>query len=313
MSLFKLKPSFKEYIWGGRKLIDEYNKQYDGEILAESWELSCHKDGPSYIANGEYEGLSLVEYINEHGKKVLGSNCDKFDDFPILIKLIDAKKNLSVQVHPNNEYALKNEGQYGKTEMWYVIDHEPNAKLYYGFKDKISRSEFEERIKNNTLIEALNEVTVKKGDVFFIESGTIHAIGAGILIAEIQQNSNVTYRVYDYGRKDKNGNQRELHTGKALEVTELDKVRNLSFSPDIAVCDYFKVDKVYLDGENMNRIAGVVTSKSFLSILIIDGEGTITNGLEKVDFKKGDSLFMTAASGGYEINGACEALLTSVR
>ena len=215
MSVLKLLPAYKDYLWGGHRLVDEYNKEYDGDILAETWELSCHPDGPSRIANGRYAGKTLEEYIEAEGKGVLGTHCRRFRDFPILIKFIDAKQDLSVQVHPDNRYALKNEGQYGKTEMWYVVDAGEDATLYYGFKEEISKEEFAERIENDTVLDVLNKVPVQKGDVLFIESGTIHAIGADILIAEIQQNSNVTYRVYDYGRVGKDGKKRDLHIEKA--------------------------------------------------------------------------------------------------
>ncbi len=205
MSILKLKPSCKDYIWGGSRLKKEYGIGYDGEVLAEAWELSCHPDGPSYIVNSRYAGKTLQQYIDEEGKEVLGTHCRRFRDFPILTKFIDAKDNLSIQVHPDNRYALKNEGQYGKTEMWYVMDAGKDAFLYYGFKKEISREEFARRIQEDTLLEVLNAVPVQKGDVLFIESGTIHAIGKNILIAEIQQNSNITYRVYDYGRVGKDG------------------------------------------------------------------------------------------------------------
>ena len=214
MALLKLKPSFKDYLWGGHRLVDHYYKEYDGEILAESWELSCHPDGPSYIANGTYTGMTLRQFIEKEGKEVLGTNCAKFEDFPILAKFIDARDHLSIQVHPDNSYALQNEGQYGKTEMWFVMDCEPGSYLYFGFQKEISKEEFAERIANDTLTEVLNKVEVQKGDSFFIEAGTLHAIGKGILIAEIQQNSNLTYRVYDYNRKDAQGNTRELHIDK---------------------------------------------------------------------------------------------------
>ena len=194
MSVLKLKPSCKDYLWGGHRLVEEYGKEYDGEILAETWELSCHPDGPSTIVNGAYAGKTLEEYIEAEGKEVLGTNCRRFRDFPILTKFIDAKQDLSIQVHPDNRYALKNEGQYGKTEMWYVVDAGKEAFLYYGFKKEVSKEEFARRIQEDTLLEVLNAVPVQKGDVLFIESGTIHAIGKDILIAEIQQNSNVTYR-----------------------------------------------------------------------------------------------------------------------
>ena len=233
----------------------------------------------------------------------------RFDEFPVLIKFIDAKDNLSIQVHPDNAYALKYEHQYGKTEMWYVVDCEEGAYLYYGFNREVSKEEFAERIRNNTLLEVLNPVKVKKGDVLFIESGTIHAIGKNILIAEIQQNSNVTYRVYDYGRVGKDGKPRELHVEKALEVTRREPVRQReNCAPHVAACDYFVVDKLSAKNE---KLTGFVGKESFQSILVMEGEGEIVNGEEKLTFKKGDSLFLPADSGAYEISGTFEALVTS--
>lgn len=311
MAILKLAPSYKDYLWGGRRLIDEYHKPYDGEILAESWEVSCHPDGPAYIANGEYAGKTLQEYIDLAGREVLGTNCRRFDEFPVLIKFIDARDNLSIQVHPDNAYALKNEHQYGKTEMWYVVDCQEGAYLYYGFNREVDEEEFRRRIEDHTLLEVLNPVKVKKGDVLFIESGTIHAIGKNILIAEIQQNSNVTYRVYDYGRVGKDGKPRELHVEKALEVTRREPVRAQGdCSPHMAACDYFVVDKLVLHGE---RAVDYVGEDSFKSILILDGEGEITGSGETLVFKKGDSLFLPAGSGNYEIQGIFEALVTSER
>ena len=313
MALLKLRPSYKDYLWGGHRLVEKYNKEFDGDVLAESWELSCHPDGPSYIANGSYAGKTLQEYIDLEGKKVLGSNCQKFEEFPILAKFIDAKDNLSIQVHPDNEYALKNEGQYGKTEMWYIMDCEEGAFLYYGFKKEVSKEEFEERIKTDTLLEVLNAVPVHKGDVLFIEAGTIHAIGKGIVIAEIQQNSNVTYRVYDFGRVGKDGKKRELHIDKAVEVTNRVPIsRNNTCYPHIASCDYFTVDCLNMDGKLMSSMKGSVGEESFASILIMEGEGTISCGGETIPYRKGDSFFMSAGSGEYEINGECEALITTV-
>lgn len=185
MKAIKLNPAFKDYLWGGTKLRDEYGKKCDLDKVAESWELSCHKDGCSVVADGEYAGLTLPQYIEKAGKAVLGTDCEKFEYFPILIKLIDAKQNLSVQVHPDNDYAMRVEGEYGKTEMWYVVGCEPGAGLLYGFKHEISKEEFRRRIEDNTLLEVTNRVEVHPGDVFFIEAGTLHAIGEGILIAEI--------------------------------------------------------------------------------------------------------------------------------
>ena len=308
MSILKLKPACKAYVWGGHRLVDDFNVEYDGEILAEAWELSCHPDGASTIVNGEFKGRTLTEYIESKGKEVLGENCRRFRDFPLLIKFIDARDNLSIQVHPSNAYALEHEGQFGKTEMWYVLDAEPGAFIYYGFKNEISLEEFSARIADNTLLEVLKTVEVKRGDVIMIESGTLHAIGAGILVAEIQQNSNVTYRVYDYNRG------RELHISKALDVTNRSPiVRCGSSFPHIADCDYFTVDRLTLDGNLTYRTNGTVGAQTFLSILILDGEGTITNHGEKLDYRKGDSFFLPAGAGDWQLEGTCDALLTTVR
>lgn len=313
MAILKLCPSYKDYLWGGRKLITDFHKEYDGEVLAESWELSCHKDGPSYIAAGEYAGETLEEYIIMEGRKILGKHARKFEQFPVLIKFIDAAGDLSVQVHPSDEYALENEKQYGKTEMWYVVDCEEGASLYYGFSREVSTEELEQRIRDNTLLDVLNKVYVKKGDVLFIDPGTIHAIGKGNVIAEIQQNSNVTYRVYDYGRKDKDGKERDLHIEKALQVTSrIPILRQKSFEPHIASCEYFTVDKLVLDGGIMKRMSGTVDPTTFVSMLVLDGEGVIRAGEEELKFRKGDSLFITADTGNYEIEGACEVLVTTL-
>ncbi len=314
MSILKLKPTCKDYIWGGRRLAEEYGIEYDGDILAEAWELSCHPDGPSVIANGPHAGKTLAEYIDAEGRDVLGTHCRRFRDFPILTKFIDAKQNLSIQVHPDNRYALKNEGQYGKTEMWYVMDAKEGAFLYYGFRKEITKEEFARRIEEDTLLEVLNAVPVQKGDVLFIESGTIHAIGQDILIAEIQQNSNVTYRVYDYGRVGRDGKKRDLHIEKALAVTNrVPIVKSAKSYPHVADCDYFTVDKLNLDGRMMGKMEGIVSGEPFVSILILDGRGTISCGEEKVSYRKGDSLFLPAGSGAYEIEGNCDALITSIR
>ena len=211
LSPIKLTPAYKDYIWGGTKLKTMYNKHSALDIVAESWELSAHKDGESIVADGPYSGLTLTQYLNAIGNSALGTNAKNFDYFPILIKLIDARSALSVQVHPDDSYALEHEGEYGKTEMWYILDCEENASLYYGFKKDVTKEEYKNAIENNTLTDILNKIPVHKGDVFFIPAGTVHAIGAGILICEIQQNSNTTYRVYDYNRRDKKGNTRPLH------------------------------------------------------------------------------------------------------
>ena len=203
----KLKATFKDYIWGGTKLKTKYGKKTDLFPVAESWELSCHKDGLSIVNGGEFDGETLAVVI-EKNPDILGTNC-KSKELPILIKLIDAADNLSVQVHPNDEQAKEWEGQNGKTEMWYVVEADADAKITYGVSEDIDKERLKKEIQNQSVESVLNTVNSKKGDVFFVEAGTIHAIGKGNVIAEIQQNSNVTYRLYDYGRKGKDGKERD--------------------------------------------------------------------------------------------------------
>lgn len=306
----KLTPAIKDYIWGGRRLITDFNKKTELDKAAESWELSTHPDGPSIIATGEFSGLTLNEYIDQNGKECLGKRALAFDFFPILIKLIDAKDNLSIQVHPDDEYALRVEHEYGKTEMWYVVDCDDDAYLYYGLNREVTREEFEERIKNNTLLEILNKVPVHKGDVFFIPSGTIHAICSGILICEVQQNSNTTYRVYDYDRRDANGNPRQLHIEKAIEVSNLFPAPPLKKAENdvLASCKYFTVEKISCDGQKTIK----TDSGCFRSIVVIDGSGTLEADGEKLDLNKGDSIFIPARDGEITLTGRMECILSYV-
>lgn len=305
--ILKLQPACKSYIWGGRRLKDAYNKQFDGEPLAETWELSCHPDGPSRIVGGAYDGKTLPEYLEIAGRRVLGSNCQIFGDFPILTKFIDAKDNLSVQVHPSNTYALEHENQYGKTEMWYVLEAQPGAFLYYGFQHTITQEEYRRRIAENTLTEVLNAVEVKKGDLFFIPAGTVHAIGKGMVIAEIQQNSNVTYRVYDYDRRGADGKPRQLHIEQAIQVSQLCPPRtDYNFGGHLARCAYFTVDRVDAPAELD------VDEESFTSLLVLEGEGTVQNGDESCPARKGDSLFLPADSGHVTLQGDLQLLVTRI-
>ena len=314
----KLKPAFKDYLWGGTRLRDDFGKDCDFDKIAESWELSCHKDGNSVVADGEFAGLTLAQYIEKEGKSVLGTNCEKFENFPILIKLIDAKDNLSVQVHPNNEYAQRVEGEYGKTEMWYVVDCDEGSSLLYGFKHNITKEEFRERIENNTLLEVTNSVPVKKGDVFFIEAGTLHAIGKGILIAEIQQNSNTTYRIYDYGRVGADGKPRQLHIDKAVDVTNLCPAKPYPQSEPVdmggwtkkrlAKCEYFTVDVI-----NVDTSAALEADKSSFVNIVLDGGCALSSeGNDAVELKKGDSVFIPAGLGKFELTGKCSAVMTHI-
>lgn len=318
MKPIKLMPALKDYLWGGTKLRTDFYKQCDYDKIAESWELSCHKDGNSIVSDGEYKGRTLAEVIEVCGKSILGTNCEKFAEFPVLIKLIDAKDNLSVQVHPDNEYALRVEGEYGKTEMWYIVDCDEGASLLYGFNKEISKEEFTERIGNNTLLEVTNSVPVHKGDVFFIEAGTLHAIGKGIVIAEIQQNSNTTYRIYDYGRVGKDGKPRELHVEKAVEVTKLSPAKPYPAEPykeengyavrKLAECDYFNVNSVKVEASAEMTADGA----SFHHLLILDGEGALVGEDTDISFRKGDSIFIPAGFGKYTVKGVCTLIQTTV-
>ena len=315
MTPFELIPPIKDYIWGGTKLREEFGKVSSLDRLAESWELSCHKDGMSIVRDGEFAGQSLADVIRNN-PEILGGGRTAL---PVLVKLIDAKNDLSVQVHPDDAYAQANEGDNGKTEMWYIVDCEPGAELIYGFARDITKEEFRRAIGENTLLDCVNRVPVKKGDVFFITPGTLHAIGKGILIAEIQQNSNVTYRVYDYGRLGADGKPRELHVDKAVEVTKTE--RSVPYRTEdpivcggavltrLAKCGYFTVvkadvrDEISLDDTAEN---------SFVHILCVDGEGVLTYSGGEAAFKKGSSLFVPAGTKGCNIKGKCCVIATSL-
>ncbi len=298
MKIEKLYPECKDYIWGGEKLKKKYGKETDKSPCAESWELSFHKDGMTRLADGR----TLAEVVSAED---IGTAAAKFESFPVLIKFIDAKADLSVQVHPSDEYALKNESSYGKTEMWYVVEAEAGAGIYLGFKESITKEEFAAAIREKRLTELLNFFEVKAGDCFFIPSGTIHAIGKGCLICEIQQNSNLTYRVYDYGRVDKFGKERELHIDKALAVTNTEKFEPTTFPGDIlGECEYFSVRKLTLSG-SATLNAG---KDSFNAVTCISGEG-------EIDGQKlctGDTFFVPAGYGEYALTGNAEIILTKI-
>lgn len=316
----KLKPIFKDYLWGGTKLRDEWNKDCDWDIIAESWELSTHKAGNSIIDSGMFEGMPFGEYINKYGNDVVGWKCKAFNEFPILIKLIDSKQPLSVQVHPDDDFAMSVENEYGKNEMWYIIDCDKDSFIYCGFNKKITASEFIECIKNKTITDVLNKIKVKKGESYFIPAGTVHAIGKGILICEIQQNSNSTYRIYDYDRKDKNGNTRELHIEKAVKVVNFDKYTQCLDSSkevcddygnkykNLCACKYFDVSVM-----EINEKAEIcVDRSSFMSLVTVEGEGSICVEKEEYLMKKGDTFFIPAGIGNISIKGYCKVILTHI-
>ena len=307
---------------GGNYIRDVYGKKCDYDVIGESWELSAHPDGQSRIAEGYYKGMLFNDYLSIIGKEALGWKCQAQDRFPVLIKFIDAKQALSIQIHPDDEYALENENEYGKNEMWYVLDAEPGAYLYCGLSRASSKEEIEERIKNNTITEILNKIEVKKGDVVMVKAGTIHAIGAGIFICEIQQNSNCTYRMYDYDRRDKFGNPRELHIAKSLDVVnpvkyEKDNKCNVMLahnehymSKRLVQCKYFEVIKYEIEDEA--KIP--VDEASFLSVIVIDGEGTImTDDNDKeLKFKAGESFFINAGKRNVVVKGRSTCIITHV-
>ena len=313
MSIFRCRPAVKDYIWGGDRLKREWNIETSLDKAAEAWVLSCHPDGSCVIDGGEFDGRTLADVIHILGREVLGTDAADCDDLPILVKLIDARDDLSIQVHPDDDYAMEHEHQRGKTEAWYILDALPGSVLYHGFQRDVSREEFERRIREGTLLEILNRVSVKRGDVFFISPGTLHAIGGGILLAEIQQSSNVTYRIYDYDRRDAFGNRRELHVDKALDVTQRKRPETAVSGEHIAQCDFFTVDRASCK-ESGGMVTGVTDNSSFTGILVTDGEGVLAlkSGTEAFACRKGDSFFVTAGSGEWTIGGSAEFLITRV-
>ena len=280
--IYKLIGATKNYVWGGTKLATEWGKKSQSANIAESWELSFHPDGPSIIDGGKYNGIELADVVT---KEEWGKNCSDFPFFPTLNKFIDAKSNLSVQVHPSDDYALSHEGQYGKTEMWHVLDAEPNACLYLGLNRALTASQFAQAAEDGTIMQYLNAVPVHKGETYFIPSGTLHAIGKGITLFEIQQNSSLTYRVYDYGRLGLDGKPRQLHVEKAKAVTNLDKYIVPSPKRDLLLgkCKYFAV----------YRHTGAMSycfADSFTSVTVTDGAITICGE----HYAKGETCFASA-------------------
>ncbi len=319
MKILKLTPPTKDYIWGGTRLSKEYGILSFDDRQAEAWMLSCHEAGQCVIENGDFKERTLSDVLANEGKNYLGTNCERFSSFPILIKLIDALDNLSVQVHPDDEYAMRVEGEFGKTEAWYIVDCDDDAEIIYGFKKDIDKETFRKSIEENTLLDYVNRVKVKKGDIFFIEAGTLHAICKGILLAEVQQNSNTTYRVYDYGRLQ-NGKPRELHVEKALDVTST-KAIDASGKPQgekekkdgyyetlLTSCELFTVKRLDIE-EKAKLCAG---KESFVSLVALEGNGVVMHDDTCVTLYKGDSLFIPAGFGEFEILGEVTVLETRV-
>ncbi len=317
MEILKLVPTGKDYLWGGTRLREEYGKKIDMTPLAETWECSVHPDGPSYIANGEFKGKTLAQVLEQH-PEYIGTKVDD-GKLPVLVKLIDAKNDLSVQVHPDDKYAEEYEGDNGKTEMWYVIDADEGASLIYGFRHKVTPKILHKAIETGKLDKHLQKVLVHKGDIYFVPAGTVHGIGKGILIAEIQESSNVTYRVYDYDRVDKDGKKRELHFDKAIEVMDMNAAPDIRQKPRmvkyytgcsreiISRCKYFETERICVT----KGFTFSVTENSFQIILCLDGFGevqTMDSEQKPMRFSKGETLFLPASLGRCLVIGETEIL-----
>ena len=317
MEIMKLVPTGKDYLWGGTRLREEYGKKIDLFPLAETWECSVHPDGPSYIANGEFKGLALADVLKQH-PEYIGTKVED-GKLPVLVKFIDAKKDLSVQVHPSDEYAREHEGDNGKTEMWYVIDAEESAHLIYGFQHEVTEEVLRKAVETGTLDKHLQKVEVHKGDTYFVPAGTVHGIGKGILVAEIQESSNVTYRVYDYNRVDKNGKKRELHFDKAVQVMDMSVAPDVSQKPRMVKyypgcsreilcrCKYFETEKIRVT----KGFAFSVMDTSFQVLMCLDGYGevqTMDADQKPMCFSKGETLFLPAGIGRCLIIGETELL-----
>ncbi len=311
MAILKLKPALKHYLWGGKKLIESYGINSDQKV-AEAWVVSCHPDGPSKIESGPFENMTLTEYIEKQGSDILGTHGKSYESFPILVKLLDANLDLSIQVHPNDEYALEVEGEYGKNEMWLILESEPGSIIYYGVNQDLTKDEFKASIENQTILEKLRKVETKPYDFFYMPTGTIHALGKGNVIVEVQQSSNSTYRIYDFDRRDSEGNLRELHIDKAVAVSTLSPMayEPIEIKEEVTPLihnQYFKTQLVKL-----NKLTSFEASElSFQALVVLKGEGMIRDQDQEYKLKPGDGFFVEANS-QYEIDGNLELLIAEV-
>lgn len=318
MEIWRIQPTYKDYVWGGTKLKERYHAVTDKEIVGEVWALSCHPDGPNTILNGTHQGEKLQDVLND--KKYWGTNAQSFERFPILTKLLDAKQDLSIQVHPDDELGWELEKEYGKTECWYVLEAEEGTTLYYGLSKDMTKEEFRSAIENNTILDCLNKVPVKPGDVLFVGAGTIHALCTGAVIVEVQQNSNTTYRIYDHGRVGADGKPRELHIDKSILASNLNKFEpNLKPAGEpvekdgavvtlIAECKYF-IQELYQVKEEAKV---TVTDTTFYHVLAVKGNGQLVTDEEVIDFGQGDSFFVPAQNGTFTVKGNVEFMLSHV-
>lgn len=312
----KFTPILKERLWGGTKLKEVLGKQITSEITGESWELSGVDGDISIVSNGSLKGKSLNGLLNENAKAILGNQVvDRFgEEFPILIKFIDAKQDLSIQLHPNDELAKERHNSFGKTEMWYIMDADPGSQLIVGFNKDVEKEEYIKSLEEGTLLDLLNYEEVGEGDTFFINTGKIHAIGAGVLLAEIQQTSDITYRVYDFDRKDKDGNLRELHTCLAVDAIDYAKKDDFKVVYDkkkdtvneMVDCPYFKTNFLNL-GKSFHQ--DISKRDSFTIYMCVDGEGVISNDWGSAPIKKGETVLLAASSTHVKVDNQAVKLL----
>lgn len=301
-------PILKERIWGGTKLKTVLNKPITSDITGESWELSTVEGDVSVISNGYLAGKLLTEIINDSPNEILGTKVYSCfgKQFPLLFKFLDAREDLSIQVHPNDELAKNRHNSFGKTEMWYIMQADENARIIVGFKEKSNADEYIKALENKSVLSILNDVKAKSGDVFFLETGTVHAIGAGLVVAEIQQTSDITYRIYDFDRLDTQGNTRELHVDLALEAINYNKTETQktyttieNTSNEVVNCNYFTTNFIPLDGViPVNK-----NGNSFTVYMCVEGNFEIDANETSYHYKKGDTVLIPAAVTQYELSG----------
>ena len=311
MEILFFEPVYKDYIWGGTRLKEYFNKNIETPTAAESWEISTNEAGLSKIKEGSMKGTTLKDLFDNRDlrQEIFGSKTKEMEKFPLLIKYIDANSNLSVQVHPNDEYAKKNENDTGKTEMWYIIECAKNAQIICGMKENVINKDVCDIIRNGKIKENLNYMNIQKGDVIYIPSGTIHAILGDTLICEIQQNSNLTYRVYDWDRVGSDGKPRELHIDKAIDVIDVETEpilihTNGERNKKIVDNEFFKVEKIVVHEEYSDKS----NKETFYIINILDGSGKIETSNKEYNLNKGDSFLIPASIGEYKIKGKIELL-----
>ena len=308
-----LEPVYKNYIWGGTRIKNNLQKNTPYEKTAESWEISANKNGQTIIKNGEYKGKTIQDLFNSNLKNtIFGTKCNEMAVFPLLIKFIDAENNLSVQVHPDDEYAKKFENDIGKTEMWYIMDCKDNCELILGLNEEVNNENKKELLSQKNIEKYLKKVKIHKGDIIYIPSGTVHAILSGAFICEIQQNSDITYRLYDWNRVGTDGKPRELHLQKALDVIKIKTDASINTTPNIEgkhrILEFsnFKVDKIKINNEFIDTI----NSESFSTMNVVNGKGTLIYKEEIFELKVGDSFILPANLGEYKIQGNLEILKT---